>query len=219
MIVRLCETLDIPLRARNELLVSAGFAPVYAQSSLAGEDMAPVREALQRIIVHHEPYPAFVLDREWSVVMSNQAAQRVLAAAIGADALAGLSPGGALNFMRMMFAPNGMRAHMRNWSKTAPLLLARLRREAAGDPNSPSARLLREFAAAPIAGDPDEIAAELTPTVPAEIMIDEKPLTLLNTITTFGTPQDVTVQELRVEMSFPADAESDTMLRRLADSS
>jgi transcriptional regulator with XRE-family HTH domain len=218
MVVRLCETLDIPLRARNELLISAGYAPVYAQSSLAGDEMTPVREALQRIIAHHEPYPAFVLDREWNVVMINQAAQRVLTAVIGADGLADLSPGGALNFMRTMFAPNGMRGHMRNWSKTEPLLLARLRREAAGDPNSPSAKLLREFAAAPIASEPDEIAAGLTPTVPAEMMIGERPLKLFNTITTFGTPHDVTVQELRIEMSFPADAESEAMLRRLAES-
>ncbi len=219
MVMRLCETLDIPLRARNDLLISAGYAPFYPQRSLGGDEMANVREALQRIIAHHEPYPAFVLDRGWSVVMRNDAAARVIAASIGEAALAAIFPDGAINFMRMMFARNGMRAHMRNWNRAAPLLLARLRREAAGDPNSPSAALLRELITCAPDAAPGDVDDGLTPTVPAEIMIDEKPLKLFNTITAFGTPQDVTVQELRIDLSFPADAESEAILRGLARTS
>jgi transcriptional regulator with XRE-family HTH domain len=213
MVIRLGETLDIPLRARNELLVLAGYAPLYGQRSLAAGEMAHVRDALQRIIAHHEPYPAFVLDRAWNVVLNNDAATRVVVASIGEAALSALFPDGAVNFMRMMFSPNGMRAHMSNWDSVALLLLARLRREAAVDPGSPSTTLLREFAA-PRSAEMSDV--ELTPTTPAEILIGERRLRLFNTITTFGTPQDVTVQELRIEMSFPADADSEAMLRGFA---
>ena len=109
MVIRLSDALDVPLRARNELLTSAGYAALYPERSLEGAEMQRVREALTRIISHHEPYPAFVVDREWRIVMNNGGAARIVSACLDADAVRGLSPGGALNFMRMMFEPRQMR--------------------------------------------------------------------------------------------------------------
>lgn len=216
MVVRLCDSLDIPLRARNELLLAAGFAPVYPERALDdGPEMAAVRSALGLILAHHEPYPAFVLDRAWRVAMSNAAGQRLVAACVDAATLARLSADGGLNFMRLMFEPDQMRPRIRNWPLVAPWLIARLRREAGGDPASPSAKLLAELAPSePRAPATD--GERLTPTVPVELALDGANLRLFNTITTFGTPQDVTVQELRIELSFPADAESEALLVRLA---
>jgi transcriptional regulator with XRE-family HTH domain len=214
MVIRLCETLAIPLRARNELLAAAGFAPLYAERPLGAEALGEVREALGRILAHHEPYPAFVLDRAWCVVMANAAGRRLVAALVDPATLASASTEGRLNFMRLLFEPTQMRLRIRNWARTAPVLLARLRREAAADPTSPSAALLSELAPAGLL--PREDGAVLAPTARLELTLDEGVLRLFNTITTFGTPQDVTVQELRIEMSFPADAESEALLRRLA---
>jgi transcriptional regulator with XRE-family HTH domain len=219
MVVRLSEALDMPLRARNELLISAGYAPLYPERSLEGAEMQSVREALLRIITHHEPYPAFVVDREWRVMLSNNSAARFVSACLDADAVRALTSGGALNLMRMMFEPTQMRPRIRNWALVGARLLARLRRERGGDPTSPSATLLSELAPTANCGRlPDDSGEALSPTVPLEIAIDGATLRLFNTITTFGTPQDVALQELRIEMSFPADPETEALLRRLRQS-
>jgi hypothetical protein len=146
MIVRLCDALDIPLRERNDLLNRAGYAALYPERPLEGSEMRSGREALRRIIEHHEPYPAFVVDRKWRIVMNNEGASRIVAACLGEDILQALSTDGCLNFMRMMFEPTRMRPRILNWTFVASRLLARLRREAAGDALSPSSALLRELA-------------------------------------------------------------------------
>ena len=146
MIVRLCDALDIPLRERNELLNCAGYAALYPERPLEGSEMRSVRDALRRIIDHHEPYPAFVVDRKWRVVMNNEGASRIVAACLDEETVRALSTDGCLNFMRMMFEPTRMRPRILNWTFVAPRLLARLRREAAGDALSPSSALLRELA-------------------------------------------------------------------------
>jgi transcriptional regulator with XRE-family HTH domain len=212
MVVRLCEALDIPLRARNELLVAAGYAALYPERSLDIFEMEGVREALDRIVAHHEPYPAFVVDRRWRVIMSNASAARLVSACLDQATIQSLSSDGRLNFMRMMFEPLQMRPRIRNWPLVGRRLLSRLRNEARGDPQSPSAVLLKELGPrADCSPLPDEDHREL-PIVPLELLVDGSTLRLFNTITTFGTPQDVGLQELRIEMSFPMDQESRTFL-------
>jgi transcriptional regulator with XRE-family HTH domain len=206
MVIRLCEVLDIPLRARNELLASAGYAALYQERPLDVLAMEGVRDALLRMISHHEPYPAFVVDRTWRVV-SNQSASRLIAACFTPPKLQSLSADGAFNLMRVMFEPTEMRPRILNWAQVAPRLLMRMRNEARGDATSPSMALLREME--PSAGhDPavdDQNYLEL-PMVPVELRLSDTILRLFNTITTFGTPQDVGLQELRIEMSYPVDA-------------
>ena len=218
MVLRLAAALDLPLRARNDLLGAAGYAQVYPERPLGAAEMERVREALGRILAHQEPYPALVLDRAWNIIMRNNAAARILARCVDEAALVRRSPDGRLNFLRVYFDPDGLRRHIRSWDRTGPSLMARLRREAAAYPGSPSEALLRELlpgappAVLPAAGD-----AALAPTLPLELAIDGGTLRLFNTLTTFGTPQDVTLQELRIEMSFPANDESDALLRRWAN--
>jgi transcriptional regulator with XRE-family HTH domain len=212
MVVRLCDALDIPLRARNELLSSAGYAALYPERSLDVLEMAGVRDALSRIVGHHEPYPAFVVDREWRVVLSNDSAARLVSACLDQAMLQSLSPDGALNFMRMMFEPLQMRPRVRNWPSVAPRLLARLRNEARGDPQSPSAALLKELGPQAEADISSEAPPVELPIVPLELDVEGATLRLFNTITTFGTPQDVGLQELRIEMSYPMDTATRTFL-------
>jgi transcriptional regulator with XRE-family HTH domain len=211
MVVRLCEVLDIPLRARNELLVSAGYAALYPERPLDVLAMEGVRDALRRMITHHEPYPAFVVDRTWRVVTSNQSASHLIAACFTPVMLQSLSADGALNLMRVMFEPSEMRPRILNWAQVAPRLLTRLRNEARGDPASPSTALLRELE--PSAGHHParEIYDRIElPMVPIELRLGDMTLMLFNTITTFGTPQDVGLQELRIEMSYPMNAGTHT---------
>ena len=213
MVVRLCDALDVPLRARNELLVSAGYAALYAERSLDLMGMNGVRDALHRMVSHHEPFPAFVVDRTWRVVMNNAGATRLISACFDDAMLRSLSRDGALNLMRVMFEPSQMRPRIRNWHMVGARLLARLRNEARGDPTSPSMALLKEFGPTVDGGLGAEGHDRLElPIVPVELGVGGATLKLFNTITTFGTPQDVGLQELRIEMSYPMDAETRAFL-------
>jgi transcriptional regulator with XRE-family HTH domain len=217
-VLAITEALDLPLRARNELLDAAGFAAFYPERPLEGADMDRARETLKRILAHHEPYPAMVLDRSWNILMKNNASKRIISHFLDEDAIARLSPDGRPNFMRVMFHPNGLRPYVRSWTRTGPILFGRLRREAAAYPGSPSQSLLHELLqSTPTKYIPEIDDAPLSPTVALELEIGDEVLRLFNTLTTFGTPQDVTLQELRIEMSFPADDTSDALLRRWAE--
>jgi transcriptional regulator with XRE-family HTH domain len=216
-VLTITEALDIPLRARNELLHAAGFAAFYPERPLQGAEMDRTRETLRRILAHHEPYPAMVLDRSWNILLRNEASKRIISRCLDEVAIEQLSPDGKSNFMRMMFHPNGMKPHVLNWARTAPVLLGRLRREAAAYPGSPSQTLLGELLpGAPSTFIPGIDDAMLAPTLVLELEIEAEVLRLFNTLTTFGTPQDITLQELRIEMSYPSDDASDALLRRWA---
>jgi transcriptional regulator with XRE-family HTH domain len=216
MVVRLCDALDIPLRARNELLISAGYAALYPERALDVAEMQSVREALMRIVNHHEPYPAFVVDREWRVILSNDSATQLFSVCMDTATLQSLSPDGTLNFMRLMFEPAQMRQRIQNWPMVGPRLLARLRREAQGDLRSPSAMLLKELGPLANCSLPDDQDRIDLPALPLELSIRGATLRLFNTITTFGTPQDVGLQELRIEMSYPMDPPTQAFLADLA---
>jgi transcriptional regulator with XRE-family HTH domain len=213
MIGRIAGAMDLPLRARNDLLLAAGFAPTYAERSLDQAELVSVRAILERILTHHEPYPAMVLDRSWNFVMRNAANRRIVAAALDGADPESVAPGQPNNFMRLLFSEKGIRRRVRNWRDVCPAMLARVRREARSFPGSPSESLLAELTA--MAGDAGEATSDvLTPTVPLELEVERGVvLRLTNTLTTFGTAQDVSVQELRIEMSFPIDDATDRYLR------
>jgi transcriptional regulator with XRE-family HTH domain len=214
MASKLAEALDVPLRARNEILLAAGFAPFYPERKLDSQDMIFATQVLKRILEHHEPYPAMVLDGGWNIVMKNQSSSRIIAGCVSEATLAQFSKNGKLNFMRLMCAPNGMRPHIRSWSQTGRVLLARLRREAAAYPGSASELLLRELLEQKTFPKFAESAGtRLNSVIPLQLNWNDTCLRLINTLTTFGTPQDITLQELRIEMSFPADDATDRLLR------
>jgi hypothetical protein len=217
MVLIVAEALDMPLRARNDLLSAAGFAAHYPERPLDFDEMKRVRETLTRIL-DHEPYPSMVLDHHWNILTKNEASAGIILRCVRWEALTELFPNGQLNFMRLMFDPNGLRTRVRSWEQTAPILVGRLRREAAAYPGSPSEALLAELLpSAPAALRPGLEDVPLAPTVALELDTDEGTLRLFKTLTTFGTPQDVTLQELRIEMSYPIDETSDRLLRQWAE--
>jgi hypothetical protein len=138
---------------------------------------------------------------------------------VQADALRRLSSGGALNFMRLMFASDGLRPSIVNWADTRAALLARLRREAAANPLSPSGELRREFDEGESAVDRAVESRPVDPMLALELRVGEARMRLFSTFATFGTPQDVTLQELRIDMSFPADESTRHLLIAAAENS
>jgi transcriptional regulator with XRE-family HTH domain len=222
MVLQLSEALEIPLRERNTLLTAAGFAPVYRQTDLQSPAMAPVREALQLMLDHHEPNPVSVVDREWNVLMINRAMLRVFSLAGEPTQLWRRVCGdGPHNMLKMTFHPDGFRPFIANFAEAAPVLLSRTRREAAACGSESLLKLLDEILAYP--GIPEEWKvpdwqAPPAPVLPLELARGELRLKLFSMITTFGTPQDITTDELRVESFFPADTETAALLKKLAAS-
>jgi len=207
MIFKLAEGLDLPLRARNDLFLAASYAPVYPLRRLDLSEMDAARRALELILVHHEPYPAIVMDAHWNIIMRNEAVARIIAWCVNGETIRRRFPDGVLNFMELMFAPDGLQPHVINWSQSRAALLRRLRREAAGYPNSPSEAMRQrlEEGRAVSGTEPAVHDDGIDPMLPLELRVGDTRLRLFSTFTTFGTPQDVALQELRIDMSFPAD--------------
>jgi transcriptional regulator with XRE-family HTH domain len=210
-VARLAETLEIPLRERNTLLLAAGYAPLYGERPLGAEEMEPVRTALDRFLRAHEPYPALVVNRRHEIVAANDALN-ALAAPCAPELL---EP--PANAIRIALHPRGMAPYTLNLAEWGSHLLARLRREAAvtGDPELE--RLREEVSAYPgIPGEqPAAAHSGADVALPLRLRIDGEELAFLSTISTFGTPVDVTLSELAIEAFYPADAR--TAMRLLAD--
>jgi transcriptional regulator with XRE-family HTH domain len=201
MVVQLAEHLDVPLRDRNALLLAAGYAPAYAQRDLDEPEMGPVREAIDRVLRGHEPYPAIVVDRHWGLVAANRAVPLLIAGA--AEHLT--QP--PVNVLRLSLHPEGMAPRIVNLGEWRAHLLDRLGRQAvvSGDP---ALFALHEELAAYPGGEPGH-APDLEAgaiAVPLRLRVDGDELAFISTATTFGTATDVTVSELAIESFFPADA-------------
>jgi transcriptional regulator with XRE-family HTH domain len=214
MILQLSEALDVPLRERNLWLTAAGFAPLYRTRTLDDPQMAQVLGAVRMMLSAHEPYPALALDRAWNVLLANRPFE-ALTALLGADVWERVGDG-TRNLMRLFFHPQGIRSLVTNWAAVGPLLWQRATREA------------HELGGADMQAVLDELApfqepevlwsamdSALLPVVPFKLALGEQRLALFAVIATFGTAQDVTTDELRIETLFPADAETEALFRHL----
>ena len=221
MLLALAGVLDVPLRERNALLQVAGFAPAYRETALDDPGMADIRQALTLILAQHDPFPAAAMDGGWDIVMANRAYVHFLTAlrpGRPAPAPLGFTAAPRLNALRLLFEVGGVRDHVLNWPRVARELLARLDREAAG--NSPrAAALLAELSAQPgVPADwrqPD-LDAPLALVLPVEVGLGGHCLRFFTTLTTLGAPQDVTLQELRIESFHGADAATQALVHARA---
>lgn len=212
MVLALAEGLDVPLRERNTLLLAAGFAPRYQSRSLEDAALSPARAAVQRLLDAHDPYPGVVIDRCWNIVGANAAAS-ALTAGLPEHLL-----GPPANVYRLSLHPDGLAGRTLNFAEWAGYLLNQLRRTIAltGDPGLQALDdEVREYpgvaSAARAWRSPADNAALLVP-----VVLDAgggQRLSMFTTLTTFGTPLDVTLAELAVELFYPADTESARLLR------
>jgi hypothetical protein len=217
MILQLSETLEVPLRERNDWLIAAGFAPVFKARPLEHPQMNQVMSAVRMMLANHEPFPAVAIHRAWNIRMSN-AAFDGMTAMLGADLWQRVG-GTQRNLMRLFFHPNGIKPFVTNWSAIAPLLWHRAQREAEAFDGQEMKQVLKELGQYQ---DADTLwAAEdaaLVPVLPLEIEKDGARISLFTVIATFGTAQDVTADELRIESLFPADAVTEQLFRAASGS-
>lgn len=215
MILQLSETLGVPLRDRNEWLTAAGFAPIFRARPLDDPQMNQIMNAMRMILTSHEPFPAIALDRAWNIRLANKSFD-MMSAMLGQDLLQRVG-GKERNLMRLFFHPNGIRPLVTNWSAIAPLLWHRARREAEALGGEEMMQVLSELA--PYQDDATIWTAEgtaLVPVLPFNIEKDGLRISLFTVIATFGTAQDVTADELRIESLFPADAATEALFRAAA---
>ncbi len=197
LLLRLGEHLAVPLRDRNALLLAAGFAPAYPQRRLDDPPMAAVADAVTRILAAYQPFPALVVDRHWDLVDANEA----VAALIADCPAALLEP--PCNVLRLCLHPDGLAPRIVDLGTWRAHLLARLRHQidATADPRLPE--LLDELRAYP--APPAQAVLAPAPVVPIRLRTRDGELAFLSTTTLFGTPGDVTVEELAIEAFLPAD--------------
>jgi transcriptional regulator with XRE-family HTH domain len=197
MVVRLAESLQLPLRERNELLLAAGYAPAYPETPLDDPVLAPVRTALGHILTGHLPYPAIVVDRHGDLIRANDAFD-VLTEGVAADLLAP-----PVNAYRLALHPEGMAPRIANLAQWAYHILDRLQQESRRNPDDRLAALHAELAR--YAPDRLVTADHLGFAVPLQLRSRHGELRLMTTITTFATAADVTLAELKLEAFLPAD--------------
>jgi transcriptional regulator with XRE-family HTH domain len=206
MVIRLAESLEIPLRERNTLLLSAGYAPAYQESRWNDHELNPVRTALERVLRGHQPYPAIIINRHGDLVSANDAFHKLTEGV--AEHL--LTP--PVNVARLLLHPDGMAPRIVNLDEWAWHVLDGLRRQAERTPSRRMTALIDELTELvpnrPRHPGPDHLGFA----VPMRLRTRSGELHLLTTLTHFGTAVDVTVAELRLEAFLPADEATATAL-------
>jgi transcriptional regulator with XRE-family HTH domain len=209
MILHLAEQLEVPLRERNQLLLAGGYAPLYSQKGLDTPELASVRAAVHNVITAHEPNPAVVVDRHWNLVDANSAVSLFL------DDVATQLRTPPVNVMRLSLHPLGVSSRIVNLAQWRAHLLGRLRREIAQTADAELVRLYTE-----VRGyqphldsnhletpDPREVV------VPLRFRAGDQELVFFSVVAAFGTPLDITIEELALELFFPADPSTENVLR------
>jgi transcriptional regulator with XRE-family HTH domain len=204
MVIRLSESLGLPLRERNELLLKAGYAPAYAETALDGSALAPVKDALDHILVAHMPYPAIVIDRRGDLVSMNPAVDVLFE---GCAPELRLPPA---NAFRIALHPDGMAPRIVNFAEWARHVLQGIRAELDRSPDERLAALYEELSAyvPPARPKPGHLGFA----VPLELRSDRGELHLMTTIMSFATAVDVTISELKLEAFLPADSSTAAIL-------
>jgi transcriptional regulator with XRE-family HTH domain len=229
-LLEIAQVLDVPLRERNTLLLTAGYAPVYSDAPWNSIQMQSVTKALERILRQHEPFPALVMDRYWNVLMTNDSAPRFFNCFIDMS-----QRKGPRNMLHLMFDPDGMRPFVEHWDEVSSSLIRRVRSEATGrvidEKTKELLAALLAYPAAKISPTPGTARASdqsrrvqsgpgeqsyrapgpapILPMIPISFRKGEMVLDYFSLVTTVGTPQTVAAQELRIESMFPADEDTE----------
>lgn len=212
LVLHLAEGLDVPLRERNVLLHAAGFAPQYQETALEDPEMASVKRAIDLMLERHDPYPAVALDRHWNLVRANQAATTFTLEWASPESIE--AAGG--NLLRLFTHPTGLGQHIVNLEELAAATAVRLRRELIADPADAHLQELIEEATAMLGvgerttGDVERSADFVLPLHMRRGTIEIK---MFSTLATIGSPRDITIQELVIELFFPADDATEQYFR------
>jgi transcriptional regulator with XRE-family HTH domain len=203
MVMRLATALDVPLRQHNALLIAAGFAPVWRQTDLAAPELSEIHRALDFMLAQQEPFPAVAVDRHWNLLRSNSGAVRLVEFLVGP-----LPPDTPINLADALVAPDVLRPHLVNWAEVVRYFVRSVEADAAADGTPETAALHERLIAyqgvrEALTAAPTEAA--VTPVLAMHFRKGGTSVRLFTTIATLGTPQDITLQELRIECFFPID--------------
>ncbi|MCS0611476.1 helix-turn-helix transcriptional regulator [Massilia kyonggiensis] len=215
LLMRLADVLDMPLRERNALLRAGGYAPSFPETGLDTPAMGRINQAIDFILRQQEPYPAFLMNRHWDILATNEAAQRVNGFVLDGR------PSRHANMLRAVFDPDDLRGAIANWDDIGSTLIGHLHALVAGAPTDMKARaLLDEILAYP--NVPSRWRLRDLDTPPAPLLTTEfrhrgVTLSFFSTITTFGTPRDITIDGLHIESCFPMDEATAQFCRELGD--
>lgn len=217
MVLLLAEALNLLLREQNALLAAAGFANSYSEHKIDNAQLMYAQHALQTMLKCHEPYGALVLDRNWNILMMNDANLRIFSLFLDAPEKLLQLGGDKPNIMRVVLHPDGLRPYIKNWQEFAGYFLLQLERELAANPFNRGAKsLLDEIKGYPDMPIEPGIKPDASqPFLPMVLAKGELELSFFNLISTFGTPQDVTLQELRIETFFPSNEVTESYIRQL----
>jgi transcriptional regulator with XRE-family HTH domain len=216
MVIRLATALDVPLRQHNSLLIAAGFAPAWRQTDLAAPELSQIRTAVDFMLAQQEPFPAVAVDRHWNLLQSNSGAVRLVEFLVGP-----LTPGTPINLADALVAPDVLRPHLVNWVEVVGYFIRSVEADAAADGSAETAALLKRLLAyqgVQAALDAPPAEQTNTPVLPMHFRKGTTELQLFTAIATLGIPQDITLQELRIESFFPMDEATAGILRGWADS-
>lgn len=204
MVLRLCAVLDVPLRQQNALLLAAGFAPAWRERDLTDPELEQVNGALDFMLAQQEPFPAFVVDRRWNLLRANGGAGRFVTFLLGS------MPEGPVNLADALVSPDILRPFIENWEDVAVHFLRSVQADAVADGTVESAELLQRLTSYPGVPPLSRVAPleTHTPVLNIHFRKGSTALRAFTTIATLGTPQDVTLQEIRIECFFPADEAS-----------
>ena len=217
MVIRLAGTLELPLREQNGLLNSAGFAAAFSQNNFDAESMQHANHALSIMLKHHEPYPAVVVDRNWNIMMMNEANLKVFGLFMDVmGILEVISPGKPPNLARLTLHDKGAKPYVSNWDEIAGYFVQQLSSELNANPYNTEAReLLDEIMTYPDIPDTHFVPSGAKPYIEFRLRNEDLELSFFSVISTFGTPQDVTLQEIRIETFFAANESTEAYLRAL----
>jgi transcriptional regulator with XRE-family HTH domain len=218
LLLHLADHLDVPLRERNALLLAAGYAPLYPERTLDDDAMAPVRDALDKVLAGHEPFPAVVVDRHWNLLSANSPALTILSEGIAPELLA--PPANAL---RATLHPEGLAPRIVNLAEYSAHLLHRLHQQAVMTQDTKLLALYDELRSYPGVEETSPAVFEPQAMVFTQLRLrpvrgtDGPDLAFFSTLATFGTALDVTVAEMAIESFFPADRTTERALRERSD--
>ena len=215
MVLRLAAALDVPLRHQNALLLAAGFAPVWRETELAAPELAPVRSGLDYILAQQEPFPAVVVDRRWSLLEANAGTARLVEFLVGP-----LAPDAPVNLADALVGPDVLRPFLVNWDDVVRYFIRSVETDAAADGTAETEAMLQRLLAYP---GVDAVVSRMSlepsaPVLPMHFQKGDVSLRLFTTIATLGTPQDITLQELRIVSFFPMDEATAAVFRSWAAS-
>ena len=205
MIGRISDALHLPLSTRNQMLTHAGFAARYQETNWDAEEMAVIRHALDHTLTNHNPYPAFAIDRLWNIIQLNRTAERLFG-------ILGVSAGGSL--LELILSP-AVQTAIENWPVVAQHVVQRLRTESSAQGGVRELDEVANVLAETVTPDNTEFG----PMIPTNYRVGDLQLSLFSTIAQFGTPVDLTLDDLKIELFFPADDATAETLRALDNSS